>query len=170
MLTVRMLTHAHDADDDADGTEMEHIPLYEDALAQVPLFQGLSRRDLQVLASNSRERDYPAGATLLRQGETGVGLFIITSGSVHVTQTTPDGETRDLGDFGRGAVLGEMSLLDDMPRTASVIASEPTKALVIPVWDFRAALRESPDISIKLLTVLSHRLRASESQNAGQAG
>lgn len=149
---------------------MEHIPLYEDALAQVPLFQGLSRRDLQVLAASSRERDYPAGAALLRQGETGVGLFIITSGSVHVTQTTQDGETRDLGDFGRGAVLGEMSLLDDMPRTASVVATEPTKALVIPVWDFRAALRESPDISIKLLTVLSHRLRASESQNAGQAG
>lgn len=123
-----------------------------------------------MLAASSRERDYPAGAALLRQGETGVGLFIITSGSVHVTQTTQDGETRDLGDFGRGAVLGEMSLLDDMPRTASVVATEPTKALVIPVWDFRAALRESPDISIKLLTVLSHRLRASESQNAGQAG
>lgn len=148
---------------------MEHTPLYEDALAQVPLFQGLSRRDLQILASNSRERDYPAGAALLRQGETGVGLFIITDGSVHVSQSTPDGETRELGDFGRGAALGEMSLLDDMPRTATVVAKEPTKAIVIPVWDFRAALRESPDISIKLLTVLSHRLRASEAQAASQA-
>ena len=142
--------------------------MYEDALAQVPLFQGLTRRDLQVLAANSREREYPAGAALLRQGETGVGLFIITSGSVHVSQTTPDGETRDLGDFGRGATLGEMSLLDDMPRTATVTATEPTKAIVIPVWDFRAALREAPEISIKLLTVLSHRLRANEAQSASQ--
>lgn len=153
---------------DACNTEMEHTPLYEDALAQVPLFQGLTRRDLQVLAANSREREYPAGATLLRQGETGVGLFIITSGSVHVSQTTPDGETRELGDFGRGATLGEMSLLDDMPRTANVVAKEPTKAIVIPVWDFRAVLREQPDITIKLLTVLSQRLRASEAQAAGQ--
>lgn len=143
--------------------------MYEDALAQVPLFQGLSRRDLQVLAVNAREREYPTDTPLLRQGETGVGLFIITSGSVRVIQTTPDGETRELGHFGRGAALGEMSLLDDMPRTATVVATEPTKAIVIPVWDFRAALRDSPDISIKLLTVLSHRLRASEAQTSGQA-
>lgn len=136
--------------------------MYEDMLAQVPLFQSLSRHELQVLSVNCRERDYTAGQTLLRQGETGVGLFIITSGSVHVTQTAPDGNTRDLGDFGRGAVLGEMSLLDDMPRTATVIAIEPTHALVIPVWDFRASLREAPDMSIKLLGVLSQRLRAVE--------
>ena len=138
--------------------------MYEDTLAQVPLFQSLTRRELQVLSVNCRERDYPAGAVLLRQGETGVGLFIITSGAVHVTQTVPDGATRDLGDFGRGAVLGEMSLLDDMPRTATVIATEDTRALVIPVWDFRAALREAPDVSIKLLSVLSQRLRAVERQ------
>jgi CRP/FNR family transcriptional regulator, cyclic AMP receptor protein len=59
-------------------------------------------------------------------------------------------------------VLGEMSLLDDMPRTATVVATEDTRALVIPVWDFRAALREAPDVSIKLLSVLSQRLRAVE--------
>lgn len=131
-------------------------------LAQVPLFQSLTRHELQVLSVNCRERDYPAGQTLLRQGETGVGLFIITSGSVHVTQTAPDGSTRELGDFGRGAVLGEMSLLDDMPRTATVIAVSDTRALVIPVWDFRASLREAPEMSIKLLGVLSQRLRAVE--------
>lgn len=148
---------------------MEHTPLIEDALAQVPLFRGLSRRDLQVLAANSRERDYAAGAALMRQGETGVGLFIITSGTVHATQTTPDGGTRDLGDFGRGAALGELSLLDDMPRTATLVATEPTHAIVIPVWDFRAALRESPDISINLLTVLSQRLRKSEAQAVGES-
>lgn len=140
--------------------------MYEDTLAQVPLFQGLTRRELQVLSANSREREYPAGATLLRQGETGVGLFIITSGAVHVSQTTSDGETRELGNYSRGATLGEMSLLDDMPRTANVVATEPTTALVIPVWDFRAALREAPEISIKLLTVLSQRLRASEAHTS----
>ncbi|HEX9037850.1 MAG TPA: Crp/Fnr family transcriptional regulator [Ktedonobacterales bacterium] len=136
--------------------------MFEDTLAQVPLFQSLTRRELQVLSVNCREREYPAGAVLLRQGETGVGLFIITAGNVHVTQSTTDGSTRDLGDFSRGAVLGEMSLLDDMPRTATVIATEDTHALVIPVWDFRASLREAPEMAIKLLGVLSQRLRAVE--------
>ncbi len=136
--------------------------MYDDVIAQVPLFSNLTRRDLQVLSANCREREYPAGATLLRQGETGVGLFILTNGTVRITQESPEGDVRDLGTFERGAVLGEMSLLDDLPRTATVTALEPTRALVIPVWDFRAALRESPDISIKLLAVLSRRLRRLE--------
>ena len=137
--------------------------MYEDVIAQVPLFSDLTQREQSVLAANCRERDYPEGATLLRQGETGVGLFIITSGRAQVTQQTPDGSTRDLGTFERGAVIGEMSLLDDLPRTATMTALEPTRALVIPVWDFRAALRESPEIAIKLLSVMSRRLRKAES-------
>jgi CRP/FNR family transcriptional regulator, cyclic AMP receptor protein len=137
--------------------------VYEDVIAQVPLFSDLTQREQSVLAANCRERDYPEGATLLRQGETGVGLFIITSGRAQVTQQTPDGSMRDLGAFERGAVIGEMSLLDDLPRTATMTALEPTRALVIPVWDFRAALRESPEIAIKLLSVMSRRLRKAES-------
>jgi CRP/FNR family transcriptional regulator len=136
--------------------------VYEDVISQVPLFSDLSQRELQILAANCREREYPEGATLLRQGETGVGLFILTSGKVRVTQQSGSGDTRDLGVFERGAVLGEMSLLDDLPRTATVVAIEPTRALVIPVWDFRAVLRDSPEIGIKLLAVMSRRLRRLE--------
>lgn len=140
--------------------------MYEDVLAQVPLFHDLTKHELQVLSVNCREREYPAGATLLRQGETGIGLFIITSGKVQITQQAPDGSVRDLGTFERGAVLGEMSLLDDLPRTATAVAVEPTRALAIPVWDFRAALREQPDISIKLLAIMSRRLRHKELDEA----
>lgn len=142
--------------------------MYEDVLAQVPIFSDLTRSELQTLAINCRERDFPAGARLLQQGETGVGLFIITSGRVRVVQQGPSGDERDLGVFERGSVLGELSLLDDLPRTATVVAMEPTRALVIPVWDFRAALRESPEIAIKLLAVLSRRVRAAE-QRTGQS-
>lgn len=142
--------------------------MYEDVLAQVPLFSDLTKSELQVLAANCREREYPAGATLMRQGETGIGLFIITGGKVQVAQQTSSGDVRDLGTFERGAVLGEMSLLDDLPRTATVTALEPTRALAIPVWDFRAALREQPEIGIKMLAILSRRLRRSEMQD--QAG
>jgi CRP/FNR family transcriptional regulator len=63
-------------------------------------------------------------------------------------------------------VLGEIALLDDLPRSATATALEPTRALVLPVWDFRAALREAPEIGIKLLAVLSRRLRHAE-QDAG---
>lgn len=140
--------------------------MYEDVLSQVPLFHDLTRHELQVLSVNCRERDYPAGATLLRQGETGIGLFIITNGKVQITQLGPDGNVRDLGTFERGAVLGEMSLLDDLPRTATAVALEPSAALAIPVWDFRAVLREQPEIAIKLLAIMSRRLRHKELDEA----
>jgi CRP/FNR family transcriptional regulator len=140
--------------------------MHEDVLSQVPLFHDLSKHELQVLSANCRENDYPTGATMLRQGETGIGLFIITSGKVQVTQQAPDGSVRDLGTFDRGRVLGEMSLLDDLPRTATAVALEPAQALVIPVWDFRAVLREHPDIAIKLLAIMSQRLRHKELDQA----
>jgi CRP-like cAMP-binding protein len=102
--------------------ERQPAQMYEDILSQVPLFHDLTKHELQVLSVNCRERDYPTGGTLLRQGETGIGLFIITSGKVQITQQAPDGSVRDLGTFERGAVLGEMSLLDDLPRTATAVA------------------------------------------------
>ena len=140
--------------------------MHEDVLSQVPLFSHLNKHDLQVLGSSCRERDYPAGAALLRQGETGVGLFVIVSGRVRVTQHQPGGDEHELASLGRGDVLGEMSLLDDLPRSATAMALEPTQALVLPVWDFRAILRDNPDIGISLLSVLSRRLRAAETRPA----
>jgi CRP/FNR family transcriptional regulator len=140
--------------------------MFEDVLSQVPLFSGLTTHELQVIGAACREREYPAGATLLRQGETGVGLFVILSGRVRVTQRRDDGTERELATLGRGDVVGEVALLDDLPRSATATALEPTRALVLPVWDFRAALREAPEIGIKLLAVLSRRLRHAE-QDAG---
>ena len=138
--------------------------MYDDVLAQVPLFSNLSKRELDLLGKSCREREYAAGAALMRQGETGVGLFVLVSGSVRVSQHQEGGAEHDLNTLSRGDVLGEMSLLDDLPRSATVVALEPTKALVLPVWDFRAALRESPDIGISLLSVLSRRLRQAETR------
>jgi CRP/FNR family transcriptional regulator len=136
--------------------------VHEDALSKVPLFSGLSKKELQDLSVNARERDYAAGEAVVRQGETGVGLFIVLGGKVRVFQKADGGE-RELGVFGKDAVLGELALLDDLPRSATIVATEPTKMLVIPVWDFRASLRENPEIALKLLAVLSQRLRKVES-------
>lgn len=134
--------------------------MYEDVLAQVPLFRNLPSRDIKALAAVARERQFTPGERLLTEGESGAGLYVLIGGKVRVTQRNANGEEVELGTYDAGAVLGEMSLLDDLPRSATVTAIEPTRALVIPVWDFRSELRNSPDMAIKLLEVMSHRLRS----------
>gem|GEM_PF-502809 len=131
--------------------------VYEEILATVPLFSGLSRHDLQNLTGGARERTYAAGETILAQGAPGAALFILTKGKVRVFQTTDTGE-RDLRVMSPGEVLGEYSVLTDLPRTASVVAMEPTTAILIPSWDFRAALNKNPEISLQLLSKMAERL------------
>lgn len=138
----------------------------EDILAGVDLFSTLDKKELQALANSCQERTYTAGSTILSQGDTGVGLYVIKSGKVQVIQANnPDRAETVLGELGAGDVLGEMALLDDLPRSASAIAAEEVQALLLPIWDFRSALRQHPDIALKLLAVLSRRLRKAEVRN-----
>jgi CRP/FNR family transcriptional regulator, cyclic AMP receptor protein len=140
--------------------------MHEDTLAHVELFAGLEKKDLQLLASACRERNYSAGSKLIKQGDTGVGLYVITDGTVHITrEIDPDKAELDLGTVGPGNVLGEMSLLDDLPRSATVTAVSDVTALLLPVWEFRTTLRNHPDIALRLLSTLSRRLRKAESNS-----
>jgi CRP/FNR family transcriptional regulator, cyclic AMP receptor protein len=140
--------------------------MHEDTLARVDLFAGLDKKDLQLLAGACQERKYSAGSTLIKQGDTGVGLYVIIGGTVRITKATdPDKAEIDLGTVGTGNVLGEMSLLDDLPRSATVTAVDDVTALLLPVWEFRTTLRNQPNIALRLLTTLSRRLRKAESHN-----
>ena len=140
--------------------------MHEDTLAHVDLFAGLDKKDLQLLAGACQERKYSAGSTLIKQGDTGVGLYVITGGTVHITKAAdPDRSEIDLGTAGAGNVLGEMSLLDDLPRSATVTAVDDVTALLLPVWEFRTTLRNHPNIALRLLTTLSRRLRKAESHS-----
>jgi CRP/FNR family transcriptional regulator, cyclic AMP receptor protein len=136
-----------------------------DYLKKVPLFATLESKDLAILSNAARERNYQQGEEIIRQGETGVGLFVLTSGRVRVQQDR-QGQPTDLGSLGPGQVFGELSLLDDQPRTATIIAEEPSTVIIVPIWDFRAALRENPSMSLALLKSLSQRIRRIESQIA----
>src|SRR5947209_9614342 len=137
--------------------------MYEDTLAKVDLFSSLDKRDLQTLGNSCQERKYSAGTTIFSQGDTGVGLYVITQGTVRITQATdPDRAERELGTQGTGTVLGEMALLDDLPRSATVTAVEDVTALLLPVWEFRSTLQSHPEIALKLLGVLSRRLRKAD--------
>jgi CRP/FNR family cyclic AMP-dependent transcriptional regulator len=132
----------------------------EDVLARVDLFSTLDKRELQMLAKSCQERSYKAGTTILTQGDAGAGLYVIKSGKVRIIQAVdPDRAEEELATEGPGGVIGEMALLDDLPRSASVVAEEDVTALLLPVWEFRTVLKSHPDIALKLLAVLSRRLR-----------
>ncbi|HEX9056875.1 MAG TPA: cyclic nucleotide-binding domain-containing protein [Ktedonobacterales bacterium] len=134
----------------------------DDELARVPLFSSLSPSERQTIREACFVRDYPSGAIIVRQDEGGLGLYILLSGSAQVTRHAEDGDEQLIALLGPGSVFGEMALLDALPRSATVTALDPVHALVLTILDFRAALLESPDIAIKLLSVLSQRLRRIE--------
>ena len=140
--------------------------MHEDTLARVDLFIGLEKKDLQVLAKSCQERKYSAGSKLISQGDTGVGLYVIINGTVRITQANnPDRAEEELGIAGKGSVLGEMALLDDLPRSATVTAIDDVTALLLPIWDIRTILQSHPEIAVKLLGVLSRRLRKAENRS-----
>ena len=141
--------------------------MYEDTLARVDLFSGLRKQELKDLATYCREGTFSAGSVLLSQGEQGLGLFILTKGTVRITRkNSPDGAEEVLGTAGAGDVIGEMALLDDMPRSATVTAVDDVTLLALPLWEFRRILRDilrnDPDVGLDLLAVLSRRLRKAE--------
>jgi CRP/FNR family transcriptional regulator, cyclic AMP receptor protein len=137
----------------------------EDTLAHVDLFSTLDKKELQVLAKSSQERTYNSGSTIFLQGDIGVGLYVVKSGKIRLTQSNnPDRAEIDLGTAGPGEVMGEMALLDDLPRSATATAEGDVDVLVLPVWEFRSVLRQHPDITLKLLASLSRRLRKVEAR------
>jgi CRP/FNR family transcriptional regulator, cyclic AMP receptor protein len=138
--------------------------MHENILSHVDLFANLDKKELQVLSKACQERQYKAGTKIISQGDSGVGLYVIKSGKVRIVHTTSAGE-EELATASAGDVLGEMSLLDDLPRSASVIAIDDVTALLLPIWEFRTILQSHPDIAVKLLAVLSRRLRKAENRS-----
>ena len=143
--------------------------MYEDVLARVDLFSGLRKKELTEVATCCREGYYNPGSVLISQGEKGLGLFIITKGTVRITRAnSSDGAEEELGTAKAGDVIGEMALLDDLPRSATITAIDDVTALLLPVWEFRTTLRSHPEIALKLLAVLSRRLRRAQTPSANR--
>ena len=141
--------------------------MYEDALARVDLFSGLRKKELTEVAKCCREAKYSPGSVLISQGEKGLGLFIITKGTVRITRKNgSDGAEQVLATAGMADIIGEMALLDDLPRSATVTAVDEVTALVLPKGEFRMILRHilstDPDVGLDLLAVLTRRLREAQ--------
>jgi CRP/FNR family cyclic AMP-dependent transcriptional regulator len=128
-------------------------------LQRVPLFQSLNNRQLEHLAKRFVEREFAAGKAMVTQGQGGEGFFVLVSGKAEVIRERSDGTRAVVNNFGPTDFFGELALLDDGVRTASVIATEATQCLVLTRWDFLAALREEEEMAIVVLQQLARRFR-----------
>jgi CRP/FNR family cyclic AMP-dependent transcriptional regulator len=138
----------------------------EETLAQAPLFSQLSRKDLKRLAKGTVSRQFQKGEVIVREGERAVAFYLILSGRAEVVKGAEGASPNLLNTLGPGEFFGEMALLDNYLRSATVRAVEDTECLVLSRWDFMAELRSSPYIAVQMLPVLSRRLRESDSRQS----
>lgn len=130
-------------------------------LAQVPLLADLPDKVRKRLAEIGKRRRYPAGETIIREGESGVAFYIVLSGAARVEQR---GET--IGQVAAGDFFGELALIEEHPRSATIVAVEDTECLGFTRWEFTALLDEHPEVAVPMLHVLIRRLHRREHHGA----
>ena len=133
------------------------------------LFEGLNSEELGFLASEAKLRSYEAGAIIFHEGEPGTTCHIITRGKVRVFVIGEDGRELSVSIFGPGEIVGEMALFEDLPRSASVEALEPTSTLELNQDVLLHGLARSASLARSLLRALSSRLRHMTEEAEGLA-
>jgi CRP/FNR family transcriptional regulator, cyclic AMP receptor protein len=121
-----------------------------DLLKRVPIFEGLDDRELARIAGSMKQRTFNAGDTVTTEGQGGVGFFVIEDGSARVT--IQGDERRRLGP---GDYFGEVALLTDRPRTATITAESDLRCYGMTSWDFRPLVETHGSIAWKLLQAMS---------------
>jgi CRP-like cAMP-binding protein len=127
-------------------------------LKSAKLFEGLPESEVRSIEKQMKTVRHPSGHEIVVRGEGGVGFMVITEGTVSVK--TVQGKTRKLGP---GQSFGEMALLDHEGRSATITADTDVTLATIPEWNFKPFLKEHPDVTYRLLQVLSRRVRQAES-------
>jgi CRP/FNR family transcriptional regulator, cyclic AMP receptor protein len=123
-------------------------------LKKVPLFAGLDDRELDQIAKSMRERHFKAGDTVTQEGAGGVGFFVVESGEADVTI---GGDTR--GTIGPGDYFGEIALINESPRTATITARTDMVCYGMTPWDFRPLVEMNSTIAWKLLTAMAEKMK-----------
>jgi CRP/FNR family cyclic AMP-dependent transcriptional regulator len=136
-------------------------------LSEIPLFSQLRESDIDRLATVTQERSYPKNSLIVFADDPGDALYVVLSGQVKIVLGAEDGREVILSVRGAGEFFGEMSLIDDEPGEAHVIAMENSKLLVLRRDDFNRCLREMPEIATGLLRALCKRLRQADSMIGG---
>jgi CRP/FNR family cyclic AMP-dependent transcriptional regulator len=132
-------------------------------LSQVDVFRGLPKEALAGLAKMASARSFPAGSTLMRQGDVSESMFVILDGEVKVQRTDPLlADPLELAELGPGEIVGELAVLDGEPRSATVTARVPTNTLELTAPALAITVLQHPEVSRALLMVLSRRLRSTD--------
>jgi CRP-like cAMP-binding protein len=127
-------------------------------LRRVPLFERLHPEDLQRVAAVADERSFAPGTTIVTEGEVGNELFVILEGRVRVERREADGSTREIRTYDPGDHFGELAVLLERPRVASVVADGDVRTLVIGGDGLTAILRERPEAAMVMLQTLAERI------------
>ena len=131
-------------------------------LKRVPLFSGLTDSQIERLAAGSVRRSFPKGRTIVAEGEPSQSLYVLLSGRAKVPRSDTEGKEVILAVLGPGECFGEMSLIDDAPRSASVITIESCDFMSINKEGFKAMLMSSPEICMRIMKGLVKRLREAD--------
>ncbi len=125
-----------------------------DLLGAVPLFSGISKKDLERVLGTAKETHHKEGDSIVTEGRGGVGFHLIIDGKARVVRSG-----RTVAHLGPGEFFGEMALVDDAPRSASVIADSDLATMVVSKWEFRPLLKNQPEMAWKLIEHLVARVR-----------
>ncbi|HWW44485.1 MAG TPA: cyclic nucleotide-binding domain-containing protein [Acidimicrobiia bacterium] len=131
---------------------MEHGKT-EEWLAKVPLFNGLSKKQLREVSSLTTQLNEPAGTELTKEGRVGNEFIIVLEGEIEIRRGDDVVATR-----GPGSYVGEIALLDNRPRTATVVAKTPVVIEVIGRREFRSLLADAPELQQEIMTTMAQRL------------
>jgi CRP/FNR family cyclic AMP-dependent transcriptional regulator len=130
------------------------------ALTSVSLFSGLGKKELQVAVKLGHDLSFDSGQTIVKEGELGIGFYVILSGRAEVRR-----KGKVLSPLGKGDFFGEMAVLDNQPRSADVVAVEPTRCAAFTAWSFEALIHLRPEIPAAIMAELAKRSAANASSN-----
>ena len=125
-----------------------------DMLEKSPLWSGLGKQDFKAIVRMAKQQKFNSGDTIVKKGEEAVGFYLVLDGAVEIRS---DGNT--LSRLGPGQFFGEMSVVDAQPRSADVVAIEPSRVLLLSAWSFKSLVSDRPRIAVKMLQEFVRRLR-----------
>ena len=136
-------------------TRMATAPV--ELIKRVPLFADLDNRELKEIAESMKERTFRGGDTVTEEGKGGVGFFVIDDGTAKVSVGGQDVRTLGAGDY-----FGEIGLIADVDRTATITAESELRCYGMTLWDFRPLVESNASIAWKMLQALAQRLKEAE--------
>ena len=133
------------------------MPAPEELIQQIPLFSDLDKKELQGLVSSFKERTFDEGDTVTQEGQTGIGFFVIDDGEASVSVQGQERATLKHGDY-----FGEVALIDDSARTATITAKTSLRCYGITAWEFRPLVEQNAGLAWKMLQAMAKMLRTAE--------